>query len=75
MLWVDFRSLRITKASFMLEDNQKVVVQYDDFIPLEEGYFPKEIELNMTDYSIYIKYDPDVEINQNIRQSLFEIDS
>ncbi|NIX14455.1 MAG: DUF4292 domain-containing protein [Candidatus Dadabacteria bacterium] len=75
MLWVDFRSLRITKASFMLEDNQKVFVHYDDFIPLEAAYFPKEIELNMTDYSIYIKYDPDVEINQNIRQSLFEIDS
>ncbi|NIP38478.1 MAG: DUF4292 domain-containing protein [Candidatus Dadabacteria bacterium] len=74
-LWVDFRSLRITKASFLLEDDQKVVVHYDDFIPLEQAYFPKEIELNMTDYSIYIKYDSDVEINDNIRQSLFDIDS
>ncbi len=75
MLWVDFKSLRITKASFLLENDEKVVVYYDDFIPLEQAYFPKEIELNMDDYSIYIKYDPDVEINENIRQSLFEIDS
>jgi len=41
---------------------------------LESVYFPRKIELNLEDYSIYVKYDFDVEINQSIKQSLFSID-
>jgi len=73
-LWVDFDYFRIKKASFLFENDEKIVVNYDDFKPLESVYFPRKIELNLEDYSIYVKYDFDVEINQSIKQSLFSID-
>ena len=73
-LWVDFRYFRIKKASFLFENDEKIVVNYDDFMPLETVYFPRRVELNLQDYSIYVKYDFDVEINQSIKQSLFSID-
>ena len=74
-LWVDIDYFRIRKASFLFENDEKIVVHYDDFKPLESVYFPRKIELNLENYSIYIKYDYDVEINQGIKQSLFNIDS
>ncbi len=73
-LWVDFRYFRITKASFLFENDEKIVVNYDDFMPLETVYFPRKVELNLQDYSIYVKYDFDVEVNRSIKQSLFNID-
>jgi outer membrane lipoprotein-sorting protein len=75
MLWIDFKYFRIKKASFIFENNEKIVVNYGDFKPLDTVYFPREIELNMKDYSVYIKYDYDVDINNSIKQSLFSIDS
>lgn len=73
-LWIDFDYFRIKKASFIFENSEKITVHYDEFKPLESVYFPREIELDMQRYSIYIKYDYDVDINTNIRQSLFNID-
>lgn len=74
-LWVDFKYFRIKKAAFLFEYREEIVVHYSNFIPFESFYFPREIELNLKDYSIFIKYDYDVVINEQVRQSLFEIDS
>lgn len=74
-LWVDFKYFRIKKAAFLFDDTEEIVVHYSNFISFESFYFPREIELNLKDYSIFIKYDYDVVVNEKVRQSLFEIDS
>jgi outer membrane lipoprotein-sorting protein len=73
-LWIDYGYFRIKKASFLFQNEQKIVVNYDEFKPLESVYFPRKIELNLKDYSIKIKYDFDVDVNETIKQSLFNID-
>jgi len=74
IIWINHNYVRVAKASIYLENGDHVNVSFNKFREIEpELFFPFEMELKYEDFSIYVKYDYDVDINKNIRDDLFLI--
>ena len=74
VLYVNHDFRKIVKAKFRLNNGEKLKVEYGDFKSVNQGlYFPLKLELEYMNYSIYVKYDDDIEINDEINQSNYSM--
>ena len=74
VLYVNHDFRKIVKAKFRLNTGEILKVEYGDFKFINKGlYFPKMLKLKYMNYMIYIKYDDDIEINDEINQSNYSV--
>lgn len=74
MFYVNHDYHKIVKAKIRLNNGENIKVEYGDFKSINPGvYFPTMLELKYADYSLYVKYDDDIDINDEINQSVYKI--
>jgi len=74
VLYVNHDYHKVVKAKIRLNNGEKLKVEYGDFKTKYNGvYFPTKLELKYMDYSIYVKYDNDIDINEEINQSSYSM--
>jgi len=73
ILWINPINYRIEKAKISLNGGVMVTCKFGDFKEFGVGvYLPKRIELEVDEFSIFINYNDQVEVNRDIDRSLFK---
>jgi outer membrane lipoprotein-sorting protein len=72
-LWINSVNYRIESANLNLGGGISATYRFDDFKDISIGVsFPKKIELEVDNFSLYLKYDDEVEVNSNINRNSFK---